>query len=201
MLGSFELIEETINSVFGGFLRSVYIESSEFYPVFIIRLAERKIDELLDSALLDYSSLGSEFDSVQFESEQWTFLRPFTGKKKTVVPPTSANPSVRGPPPSPLPLRPPSPSPSVSSFSSFRQSLSRARASSSATPLQVLFPETSQLPSPSHLTSYLTALHTLLTLSDINPALITQLWSQVMYWTSCECNCPEGFNALSRLHR
>ncbi|KAJ3857850.1 DIL domain-containing protein [Lentinula lateritia] len=169
MLGSFELIEETINSVF----------------VFIIRLAERKIDELLDSALLDYSSLGSEFESVQFESEQWSFLRPFTGKKKAVPPPTSTNSTIRGPP-SPLPIRPPSPSPSVSSFSSIRQSF-RARASSSTTtPLQALFSENSQTPSPSHLTSYLTALHTFLTLSDINPALITQLWSQVMYWTSSE---------------
>ncbi|KAJ4486030.1 DIL domain-containing protein [Lentinula aciculospora] len=169
MLGSFELIEETINSVF----------------VFIIRLAERKIDELLDSALLDYASLGSEFDSVQFESEQWSFLRPFTGKKKTIPPPTSAHSTIRGPP-SPLPLRPPSPSPSVSSFSSIRQSF-RARASSSTTtPIHFLFSEDSQILSPSHLTSYLTALHTFLTLSDINPALITQLWSQVMYWTSCE---------------
>jgi len=26
----------------------------------------------------------------------------------------------------------------------------------------------------------------MLTLSDVNPALTTQLWSQVMYWTSCE---------------
>ncbi|KAJ3734754.1 DIL domain-containing protein [Lentinula guzmanii] len=169
MLGSFELIEETINSVF----------------VFIIRLAERKIDELLDSSLLEYSSLGSEFESVQFESDQWSFLRPFSGKKKTAPPTASAHSTIRGPP-SPLPLRPPSPSPSVSSFSSIRQSI-RARASSSTpTPLQSLFPVNSQAPSPSHLTSYLTALHTFLTLSDINPALITQLWSQVMYWTSCE---------------
>ncbi|KAF9076195.1 DIL domain-containing protein [Rhodocollybia butyracea] len=167
MLGSFELIEETINSVF----------------VFIIRLAERKVDELLDSTLLDYSPLGSEFDSVQFESEQWSFLRPFTGKKKTVQP---TNSTIKAPP-SPLPVpRPPSPSPSVSSFSSIRQSLSRARAPSSATPLQSLFPEHPQGPSPSNLTSYLTALHTFLALSDINPALVTQLWSQVMYWTSCE---------------
>ncbi|KAJ3826182.1 DIL domain-containing protein [Lentinula raphanica] len=169
LLGSFELIEETINSVF----------------VFIIRLAERKIDELLDSALLDYSSLGSEFESVQFESEQWSFLRPFTGKKKMGQPPASANSTVRGPP-SPLPIRPPSPSPSVSSFSSIRQSFRTRASSGTTTPLQSLFSDNSQAPSPSHLTSYLTALHTLLTLSDINPALITQLWSQVMYWTSCE---------------
>lgn len=36
------------------------------------------------------------------------------------------------------------------------------------------------------MTSFLTALHTLLTLSDVNPVLMIQFWSQVMYWTSCE---------------
>lgn len=32
----------------------------------------------------------------------------------------------------------------------------------------------------------MTALHTLLTLAGVNPALIVQFWSQVMYWTACE---------------
>ncbi|TFY55227.1 hypothetical protein EVJ58_g8382 [Rhodofomes roseus] len=41
-------------------------------------------------------------------------------------------------------------------------------------------------PSPKDITSFITALHTLLTLSGINPAIIIQLWSQVMYWTACE---------------
>ncbi|THV07697.1 hypothetical protein K435DRAFT_825490 [Dendrothele bispora CBS 962.96] len=176
MLGSFDLIEETINSVF----------------VFIIRLAERKIDELLDSALLDYQSLGPEFDSIQFESE-WTFLRSLTGKKKTAT--MTPNSTVRASglvahPPPPSPGRPPSPasisSSSSMSFSSFKQSFSRNRASSSVTPLQSMFSDAPSTPSPSELTTYLTAFHTLLTLSEINPALITQLWSQVMYWTSCE---------------
>jgi hypothetical protein len=35
------------------------------------------------------------------------------------------------------------------------------------------------------LTSFLTALHSFLVMSDVNPALITQLWSQVFYWTGC----------------
>jgi hypothetical protein len=29
------------------------------------------------------------------------------------------------------------------------------------------------------------------TLSDVNPALTTQLWSQVMYWTSCKTSCSQ----------
>ncbi|KAF5375121.1 hypothetical protein D9758_000363 [Tetrapyrgos nigripes] len=175
MLGSLELIEETINSVF----------------VFIIRLAERKIDEFLDAALLDYQSLGSEFESVQFESE-WSFLRSLTGKKKnaTVTPNSTlkaaSSPTSHQPP---SPGRAASPSLSASSsrgFSSFTSTFSRNRAGSSTTPLQSIFPDTPPPPSPNELTSYLTALHTLLTLSEINPALTTQLWSQVMYWTSCE---------------
>ncbi|KAJ7125663.1 hypothetical protein C8R43DRAFT_1029854 [Mycena crocata] len=167
MLGSFELIEEVINSVF----------------VFIIRFAERRIDQLLDVALLDYSPLASEFDSVQFESE-WSFLRPFTGKKKAPPPPI-ASAAIRPPSPS----RPASPSGSISAstsrgFSSLKQSFSRARAPSAATPIQSFFSDVPPPPSPADVTSFLTALHTLLTLSDVNPALTTQLWSQVMYWTS-----------------
>ncbi|KAI0652121.1 DIL domain-containing protein [Trametes meyenii] len=180
-LGSLALIEEILNSVF----------------VFIIRFAERRIDELLDAALLDYSPLSSEFESIQFESE-WSFLRSFgAGKKKANGASSSAN-TVRGAPPmSPTQLsRPPSPPypqpstspPSARTFASIRQTLSRARAPSSATPLQSLFndPQQPPPPSPKDAISFMTALHTLLVLSGINPAIVTQFWSQVMYWTACE---------------
>ena len=39
---------------------------------------------------------------------------------------------------------------------------------------------------PTALTTQLDALHTLLTLAGINPALLTQIWSQVMYWAACK---------------
>ncbi|KIM30850.1 hypothetical protein M408DRAFT_271449 [Serendipita vermifera MAFF 305830] len=39
---------------------------------------------------------------------------------------------------------------------------------------------------PAGLTTLLTALHTFLCLSGINPVLIVQTFSQVMYWTACE---------------
>ncbi|KAF7339536.1 hypothetical protein MSAN_02168100 [Mycena sanguinolenta] len=175
MLGSFELIEEVINSVF----------------VFIIRFAERRIDQLLDAALLDYSPLASEFDSIKFESE-WSFLRSFQGKKKAQAPPPSAALRVPPVPPAPpSPNRPVSPASSISSstsrgFSSLKQTFSRARAGSVATPIQAIFSDGPPPISPADITSFLTALHTMLTLSDVNPALTTQLWSQVMYWTSCE---------------
>ena len=152
--------------------------------VFIIRKAERKIDELLDEALLEHTPLLSEFDSVKFESE-WSIFRPFATKKK---PPTTP---VKHPPPSPQfesnsPLPSGTTTPSKSFQQSIRNTFSRGRNGSTATPLQSLFPDSPPSPTPKDITSHLTALHTLLTLSGINPALITQFWSQVMYWTACE---------------
>ncbi|KAG7450605.1 uncharacterized protein BT62DRAFT_943511 [Guyanagaster necrorhizus] len=176
MLGSFEIIEEVINSVF----------------VFIIRFAERRVDQLLDAVLLDYSSLGFEFDSIQFESE-WSVFRALGMKKSQPAMNASMSRSSPSSPPSPSPHRPSSPAPhgtmtssSKGGFSSLRQSFARARGPTSTTSLQSLFSDAPPPPSPADLISFLTALHTLLTLSDINPALTTQLWSQVMYWTSCE---------------
>ncbi|KAF9244617.1 DIL domain-containing protein [Melanogaster broomeanus] len=177
MLGSFELMEQVINSVF----------------VFIIRFAERRIDQLLDAALLEYAPLSSELDGVQFESD-WSFLRPFSAKKKVTTPitPSSSTPLRNGTPSSPpfLPARSRSPSlinlntpapVTPKALSSLRQTLSRAR-----TPVNAVFGEPSPSKGLRELISFLTALHTLLTLSDVNPAFITQFWSQVMYWTSSE---------------
>ncbi|KAK0198200.1 DIL domain-containing protein, partial [Armillaria mellea] len=169
MLGSFEIIEEVINSVF----------------VFIIRFAERRVDQLLDSALLDYSSLGSEFDSIQFESE-WSVFRALGMKKSQPIMNVSASRSTTSSPPSSSPHRPSSPTPYGTMSSSTSKALLGLEIQHRTTPLQSLFPDAPPPPSPADLISFLTALHTLLTLSDINPALTTQLWSQVMYWTSCE---------------
>ncbi|KAI0721376.1 DIL domain-containing protein [Cerioporus squamosus] len=178
-LGSLSLIEEILNSVF----------------VFVIRFAERRIDQLLDAALLDYSPLSSEFDTIQFEGE-WSFLRSFgAGKKKANGTTPNATPARGSGAMSPTQTRPPSPpfqpstSPSNSrGFATFRQTLTRARGASAATPLQSLFADAQQPPptSPKDVISFMTALHTLLTLSGINPALIVQFWSQVMYWTASE---------------
>ncbi|TBU34643.1 DIL domain-containing protein [Dichomitus squalens] len=174
-LGSLSLIEEILNSVF----------------VFVIRFAERRIDQLLDAAMLDYSPASSEFDSIQFEGE-WSFLRSFAGKKKVNGAVTSSTP--RGNPPmSPTQVsRPPSPQPAASpqnvrgGFASLRQTFTRNRGGSTATPLQSLFDPQPPTTSPKDIISFITALHTLLTMAGINPAIITQFWSQVMYWTSSE---------------
>ncbi|KNZ78519.1 Dilute domain-containing protein C25B8.08 [Termitomyces sp. J132] len=174
MLGSFDLIEEVINSVF----------------VFIIRFAERRIDQLFDAAFLDFSPQGSDFETIQFESD-WSIFRPFSGKKKAASSsvPAKALSHARAPSSPQSPVQPFSPSqsqvlitPSSSKkFSSLRQTFNRP-----STPLSSLFSDSPPPPSPSDMTSFLTALHTMLNLSDINPVISTQLWSQVMYWTSCE---------------
>ncbi|KAI0320337.1 DIL domain-containing protein, partial [Amylostereum chailletii] len=177
-LGSFVLIEEVINSVF----------------VFIIRYVERRIDQLIDAAILDHSALPAEFDDIQFESE-WSFLRSFGAKKKaasTTVPAMGRSATPSSPPASSRPPSPSAASPAharnFSSMSSLRQTFSRKRAGSSTTPLQALFSDTAAAPTPNpgDITSFFDALQTFLTLSCINPALITQMWSQVIYWIACE---------------
>ena len=157
--------------------------------MFIIRYVERRIDHLIDTAILDHSPLPAEFEGIQFESD-WSFLRSFAPKKKTnatpTLPPprTPGSPNAPSRPPSPLPTpHPGSPSNSMS-FSSLRQSFTRTRAGSVATPLQAAFQQDS--PHPGDITSFFDALQTLLTLSGINPALITQMWSQVFYWIACK---------------
>ncbi|KAH8120285.1 DIL domain-containing protein [Phellopilus nigrolimitatus] len=182
LLGSFDLIEEVINTVY----------------VLIIRVAERRIDKLIDTALLDFSPADSELDAVQFESEWSLFRSPFASKKRAVsqnLTPSATSTSFKmARPGSPVPSsRPTSPVqqqnasvPQSKKFSSLRQSITRARGASPGS-LQALFVE-DPLPvqSSQELIVFLSALHTLLTDSGINPAIITQLWSQVMYWTSSE---------------
>ena len=187
MLGSFELMEEVINSVFGKYdlMMSIVPSVYEIHLVFIIRFAERRIDQLLDNTILTYAPLGSESETIQFESE-WSFLRPFSGKRKGAQPSLGSRNNVPSSPSTPnLPISPSVTVPSSTSrgLSSLRQTLSRARGQSDS--LSFLFQD-SPHPSPFVLISFMTSLHTLLVMSNINPVIITQLWSQVMYWTSCQ---------------
>ncbi|KAF8527881.1 hypothetical protein BU17DRAFT_73568 [Hysterangium stoloniferum] len=175
-----------------GIIRAIY--------VFIIRIAERKMDHLLDTALLDHAPLSSEFDHIQFEGE-WSFLRPFvsggtrlTKKKPNHIPTSSSLSAIPSPQSS---SRPSSPSPSLQNFPTttptqtssqrfaWAQSLTRSRAGS-LTPVLSSFHTEAAMPNPRDITSQLDALYTLLTLAGINPALITQIFSQVMFWTACE---------------
>lgn len=170
----------------------------------LVRVTERRIDKLIDSALLEHSPLASELETVQFESEWSLFRSPFSSKKKmsTLTPSSTSNSVKSVKPSSPLsPSRPSSPmqpqSASLSAslgpstpkagFSSLRQSFNRARGSASMSSLQSFLADgPSEVNSLAELTAFLSALQMLLTEAGINPALITQIWSQVMYWTSCE---------------
>lgn len=175
--------------------------SFELIVVFVIRYVERRIDQLLDPAILDHSPLPSEFDGIQFESE-WSFLRSLTSKKKPTSNPTVSQSATNGIISSPsLPTRSSSPSPPSPSnhrgFASLKQNLSKSRGAS--TPLQSIFndlPSQETKPNPTSITFVFDALQTFLILSGTNPALITQMWSQVFYWIACECSPMSSFTSL-----
>lgn len=171
-------------------MRRIYLPAA---IVFIIRFAERRIDQLLDASLLDYSPLSSEFDTVQFESE-WSFLRSFgAGKKKP--PPVLNNVSpgsptlksaVTSPNLSAHSSRPTTPtSTATAKFATLRQTFGRGRPPATPT-FGAPMSDPGPTPSPQDITSFMTALQTFLNMANINPALSTQLWSQVMYWAACE---------------
>jgi hypothetical protein len=166
--------------------------SFQYAIVFVIRYIERRTDDILDDGILDYSSHPSEFDGIQFESE-WSFLRSLTPKKKPTpspaVTPSTKN-GIANPSRSSSPI-PPSPPPTHRGFASLRKGFSRNRGGSSSAPLQSMIQDMQQShqgPSPESVTSFFDALQTFLVLSGTNPALITQIWSQVFYWTACEAS-------------
>jgi len=199
LLDLFSLLEGVIRAIYGQLiLTPIPCHLINPSPVFIIRIAERKMDPLLDSALLDHAPLASEFDNIHFEDE-WSIFRPFASggaklKKKaahakddSAVPPSAGLRSSS---------RPTSPTPGSAAFAqnsprfSWTQSLTRSRAGS-ITPSILLLSHESATPSPKAITAHLEALHTLFSLAGINPALTTQIFSQVLYWSACEC--PRSF--------
>ncbi len=176
--------------------------------MFVIRYVEKRIDRLLNPAILDHSPVPSEFEGIQFESE-WSFFRTLTPKKRTA--PTHAtaqsvkngiigSQSLSGRPSSPIPSSPP---PSHRGFASLRHNLSRGHGGSSSVSLESVFND-SQPPdslSPISITSVFDALQTFLILSGTNPALITQIWSQVFYWFACESSSVFPIIPLILLYR
>lgn len=168
---------------------------------------EKKIDRFLDPAILEYSPLPSELDGIQFESE-WSFLRSLTPKKKPAPSPTVVQSTKNGITSSPsLPSRSLSPIPSSPppsrGFASLKHSLSKSRGGSSTT-LQSIFndvqPQETR-PNPTSITLVFDALQTFLILSGTNPALITQLWSQVFYWIACESLSMSLITFMNQLYR
>jgi len=183
------------------------LDSFELIAVFVIRYVERRIDRLLDPAILDHSPLPSEFDGIQFESE-WSFFRSLTPKKKPTSNPAVArsakngiisSPSLPTRSSSPIPSSPPS---SHRGFASLKQSLSKGRGAN--TPLQSIFndlPSQETKPNPASIILVFDALQSFLILSGMNPALITQMWSQVFYWIACEFSSMSSNTSLKPVCR
>ena len=145
--------------------------------------------------MLDFSPAEAELDQVQFESEWSLFRSPFASKKRVpsqTVTPSSTAVSLKSGQSSFPSSRPTSPTPHHSiytpRFPSISSTMSRARVASTASLQSFLTDGPPPSQTPQELVIFLSALHTLLTDSDINPAIITQLWSQVMYWTAGLCS-------------
>ncbi|KDN36423.1 hypothetical protein K437DRAFT_265306 [Tilletiaria anomala UBC 951] len=166
---------------------------NEIY-VFIIRDAERRIDNVLDTAMLEYESLPGTSEA-RFEGD-WNFMKNLAGSVKNMG---SSSPQRR-----PLsqifsgsnsPRGPTTPATNGLSISQQKAAssspskrapselnlLSVREASYNATADDLL-----AYPSPRTVTSLLTSTLQVMQLYEINPAIIVQVLSQIIFWVGCE---------------
>lgn len=156
-------------------------------PVFVIRIAERKIDEILDPAMLDFESL-EDFDDVRF-ADQWSIFGTFRSKKKTPATPLATAMFMPSTPEkngldSPLsPIGPPSPTTSTGRSIQELKADAKDAIASGIEKAQAVFGDK---PSPRRVADVLTNVLLILQLYDVNPAFIVQVFSQTFYWISSE---------------
>ncbi len=165
--------------------------------VHIIRFAEERIDRILEPSLLDFEA-SDETADVQF-TDEWNFLKSLTGKsKKRTVNPHVANLFAplqqEGSNPTTPPRRVMSESGSpMARDLSIRSSLLNLRNEASASPSASIRslatmvgggPET--ILSPLSIVNILYGTHLVLQSYEVNPALIIQIFSQIMLWISSE---------------
>ncbi|WVQ75629.1 hypothetical protein IAR50_005258 [Cryptococcus sp. DSM 104548] len=190
-LGLLTMLEELVNAI----------------HVFVIRIAERRIDAVLDSAVLDYETLD-DFADVRFEGE-WSLFRSFVPKKKRETPKASSIFAGAGTSPGGLSTSSGSRqsidlsvSPGVASAlrtPNRPQSMGDLRLSSSgrSTSHESATSSTFSTPGggtpapevdsgPGKITEILTGVLLVLQLYDVNPALIVQAFSQIYFWIACE---------------
>lgn len=146
--------------------------------VFVIRIAERRIDSILDSALLDYETL-EDFDDVRFEGE-WSLFKSFGTKKKRDMP--RASQIFNSSPPDPemsllgsIKDNMGSPFKNISTKGSIADLKAVTRLDSLADRAR-----------PSDITDILSGVLLVLQLYEVNPAVVIQAFSQIMFWVSCE---------------
>lgn len=173
--------------------------------MFIIRVAEQRIDGIFDAALLDYETL-EDFDDVRFEGE-WTLFRSFGGKKRReLLPKASQIFSTGSPNPGALIEASPSgllgalrdnvaaasPLKTLASRASIQDLRGHASRSTSMDSLATVsgggangVGGTDRL-SPVHVTDILSSVLMVLQLYEVNPAITIQAFSQVFFWIACE---------------
>ena len=171
----------------------------------MIRIGERRIDTVLDAAMLDYENL-EDFDDVRFEGE-WSLFRSFAGKKKreTILPKASsvfanANSPVGGV------SADPTVSPSTfldskretgSTNSPFqtprRQSTQDNRLASTPRSTSIESIASAAMANgaadelgPTKITDILSGVLLILQLYEVNPAITIQAFSQIFFWIACE---------------
>lgn len=166
---------------------------NEIY-VFVIRDMERRIDKVIDAAMLDHDSIPG-FEDVRFEGE-WNFIKTLTGSVKRANQSTTASPLQKRPL-SQLFSSDTAPSlPSTPSSSSRRGAPSISIAP--VTPMSLSIMDLKEVshdasasdllakPLPRTITLLLTSTLHILQLYEVNPSIIVQALSQVFYWVGCE---------------
>ncbi|WVW86391.1 hypothetical protein I302_108437 [Kwoniella bestiolae CBS 10118] len=159
--------------------------------VFIIRVAERRIDIYLDAAILDYETL-EDFNDIRFEGE-WSIFRSFAPKKKRETPRAasifvpSPNDSPATPSAAGTPHRTPNRHQSMNDLRLAATPRSISHDSNiSGTSGQSHTPTVEIEMNPSRITDILSGVHLILQLYKVNPAIVVQAFSQIFFWISCE---------------
>ncbi|KAH8921867.1 hypothetical protein BT69DRAFT_1243769 [Atractiella rhizophila] len=134
--------------------------------VFVVRDAERRIDKLLDEAMLEYEALPG-FEDVRFEGE-WNMLKKLTARAKRD---SKNTPSAFNAPGSPK--------------RSSKDPRSRQNSSMPGNGLSDPMQETDRY-SPRTITSLLSSTLFILQCYEIHPSVVVQAFSQVFYWLACE---------------
>jgi hypothetical protein len=193
------MIEEMISAIHGK-LASSCKRLELIGTVFVIRLTEQRIDEILGAAILDYETL-EEVSDVRFEGEWNLFGRTMTLKKKRDTIPRAASifsngggngngtpdrssipsaASIFGSVKEGSPFRTPVRQQSVQDLRS-RARIGNSNVDSPSTPLA-----TENAIEPTRVTEILSGILLVLQLYEINPAIIVQAFSQAFLWIAGE---------------
>ncbi|KIR42063.1 DIL and ankyrin domain-containing protein [Cryptococcus deuterogattii 99/473] len=149
--------------------------------------AERRIDTVLDAAILDYETLDN-FNDIRFEGE-WSLFRSFVSKKKRDTPKVNSNifAGVNGSPGG-MSDAPASPIGSTGLKAPNRpQSMGDLKTVSNGR--SVIHEPSANLDNnsgPACITEILSGVLVALRLYEVNPALIVQTFSQIYFWIACE---------------